>query len=110
LKLDEALAERKNRYTPSRPLLPPTAGELLGLPFSRDLEGGIADLNAIAPLDSAAMLFAHSADFDTASLDDHSPLLLPDDAHWSDSAWLTRLWSPAQSVRAIGEKLASWLP
>lgn len=104
--LDDALRERKNRYSPGPELMPSDPGELLGMPFPAGLSAEIAGLHtASAP--AHALRFCSSDVTPPADVDAQP---LPDAAHWEDPAWLTRPWTPVRSLAAIADRLAVCLP
>jgi len=106
-RMDAALSDRKNRYSPGAALLPPQPDELLGMPFLPGLAAEVAGLNPTDDWAARCVLWLRSADAE-ALAPPSGPVVaeLPDAAHWNDPAWVTRPWTPARSLRAIAERLS----
>lgn len=107
--LNEALRERKNRYVNGRDLLPKVDDELLGIACPPRLRSEIAGLRA-ETVHSPSILHFRSKDMATLCAATGTIVDLPNQAHWLDVNWLTRMWTPTQSLTAMSARLAAQLP
>lgn len=107
--------QRKNRVRAVSQHLQLLPDELLGSPWPGALHQDVVNLQlpvAGTPQRQLHLYSADSADVGAGSSDDRAAgaLRLPDEAHWTEIAWLTTPWTPAATPRAICDKLGQWLP
>ncbi|HUS25299.1 MAG TPA: amino acid adenylation domain-containing protein [Candidatus Binatia bacterium] len=102
--------QRKNRYLSTPMNLQLLPEELLGAPWPASLSQAVAQLGAPPHMPPERLLLLESADTRAA---EPAPgvrrVRLPDEAHWTQIAWLTTPWAPGQAPRTIGEALEQWL-